>query len=107
MLIKKYLPKIRLFSDDIIESLKPYFIKEDHFEGSRIFLDNEFDEYVYIVAKGSVGCLKSITKIPNLKENLALLGENYTHYSHVVLERFSKLMLINQKEETFLEFFLL
>jgi hypothetical protein len=87
MFIKKYLPRIRLYSDDIIESLKPYFIKEDHFERSRIFLDNEFDEYVYLIAKGVVGCVKSINRIPNLKENLNLISEEYSNFTHVVLEK--------------------
>ena len=92
MFIKKFLPKIRLYSDDIIESLKPYFIKEDYFEGHRVFIDNEFDEYVYLVVKGVIGCLKSVGRIQNLKDNLASLNMNMdvqSHYSHVILEKFS------------------
>ena len=89
MFIKKYLPKIRLYSDDIIESLKPYFIREDHFEGSRIFLDNEFDEFVYLIVRGIVGCIKIVSKIPHLKEHLNTLGDPYAHYSHIILEKFS------------------
>ena len=87
MFIKKYLPRIRLYTDDIIDSLKPYFIREDYNERSKIFLDNEFDEYVYLIVRGVVGCMKSVNKIPNLRENLNYLPEQHSNYTHVVLEK--------------------
>ena len=87
--MKKFLPKIRLYSDDIIESLKPYFIREDYTLNYKIFHDNEFDEFVYLVIKGTIGCIKSISKIPNLKEKLSK-EESHSTSSHVILEKFSK-----------------
>lgn len=89
MFLKKFLPKIRLYSDDIIESLKPYFIKEDYTQNYKIFHDNEFDEFVYLVIKGTIGCIKTITKIPNLKEKLSN-EEGLSTSSHIILEKFSK-----------------
>lgn len=88
MFIKKNVAKIRMYSDDIIESLKPYFTLEEFCQNAKIFLDNEFDEYIYIVVKGVIGCLKSINKISFLKEKLSILGETYASSSHVILEKF-------------------
>lgn len=99
MFIKKYLSKIRLYSDDIIESFKPYFIKEDYYQNSKLFLDNEYDEYIYLVVRGVIGCIKSVSKIPNLKEKLISLGEPWASSSHVVLEKLSKIILSFRKRK--------
>jgi len=70
--------------------LKPYFAKEDYFKNHRLLIDNEFDEYVYLVSKGVIGCIKSVNRIPNLKEKLSGIDEHYAGRTHVVLENFRR-----------------
>jgi len=43
-----------------------------------------------LVNRGTVGCLKTVSKIHNLKDKLCSLNEAHSHTSHVVLERFKR-----------------
>ena len=44
---------------------------------------------MYLVIKGTIGCVKTITKIPNLKDKLSN-EESHSNSSHIILEKFSK-----------------
>ena len=53
--IKKFFPKIRLFSDDIINNVLQYFERVKFNKHSKIFLKDEYNEYVYLIIKGQIG----------------------------------------------------
>jgi hypothetical protein len=86
--LKKFFLKIRMYTDDIFSSMKVYFIREEYHKNSRVYVDGDFDEYVYIVISGSIAAVKAVTKIKNLKEKLAAIYENMPKY--VILEKISK-----------------
>jgi hypothetical protein len=88
--LKKSFPKFRVYSDDIIKSLKSYFIREQYERYSRIIVDSDYDEYVYLVIKGTFGITKSVKKIKNLRENLNKLNFEIDKIGYVVLECLSK-----------------
>ena len=52
--IKKFFPKIRLFSDDIINNVLQYFERVKFNKHSKIFLKDEYNEYVYLIIKGQI-----------------------------------------------------
>ena len=57
--IKKFFPKIRIFSDDIINSVIQYFERVKFNLHSKIILKDEYNEYIYLIMKGKVGfCVK-------------------------------------------------
>jgi hypothetical protein len=86
--LKKFSPKIRMYIDDIVSSMKVYFIREEYHKNSRVYVDGDFDVYVYIVISGSIAAVKAVTKIKNLKEKLAAIHENIT-----ILEKISKIII--------------
>ena len=88
--LKKYFPKFRVYSDDIIKSLKSYFIREQYDRYSRIIVDNEYDEFVYLVIKGTFGITKSVKRIKNLRENMSKFSIEKDKMGYVVLECLSK-----------------
>ncbi len=67
--LKKFFPKLRMYSDDILTSLKPYFIREQYEKDSKILIDGEFDEFVYLVIKGNLAFTKSTRRIKNLQNS--------------------------------------
>ena len=52
--IKKFFPKIRLYSDEIINNVLQYFERVKFNRHSKIFLKDEYNEYIYIIMKGQV-----------------------------------------------------
>jgi hypothetical protein len=83
--LKKFFPKLRMYTDDILTSMKVYFTREEYHKNSRVYIDGEFDEYVYIVVSGTFGAVKVVNKIKGLKEKFT---ENVPKY--VLLEKLSK-----------------
>lgn len=73
--LKKFFPKFRMYSDDIINSMKNYFVREEFSKYSKIIQDSEYDEYVYIILSGKAAIVKSVERIKNLKEKLSGLDE--------------------------------
>jgi CRP-like cAMP-binding protein len=65
--LKKFFPKLRMYSDDVLTSLKPFFIREQFEKDSKIIVDGEYDEFVYVVIKGQVAFVKSTRRIKNLQ----------------------------------------
>jgi CRP-like cAMP-binding protein len=91
LFLKKFFPKFRMYSDDLIKTLKGYFIREQYEKNARIIVDHEFDEYVYIVIKGDLGIVKSLKRIRNLRENLNDLNfPGWESIKSVNLEKLSK-----------------
>lgn len=90
--LKKYFPKLRIYSDDVLNPLKSFFIREEHYIGNKILNDTEYDEYIYLVINGNLGVAKSIKKIKNLKETM--MDETNDNFNvknrYVVLEKFNK-----------------
>jgi hypothetical protein len=83
--LKKFFPKLRIYTDDILSSMKMYFIREEYHKNSRVYIDGEFDEFVYIVINGTFGAVKAVNKIKGLKEKLKDAPK------YVILERLSKI----------------
>jgi CRP-like cAMP-binding protein len=80
-----------MYTDDILSSMKVYFIREEYHKNSRVYVDGDFDEYVYIIKSGSIAAVKAVTKIKNLKEKLVAIYENMPKY--VILEKISKIII--------------
>ena len=86
--IKKFFPKIRIFSDDIINTVLQYFDRVKFNLHSKIILKDEYNDYIYLLIKGQVGlCLrpKALFNSNNLNDNANILNNDY-----IVLERLSK-----------------
>ncbi len=87
----------------MIENLKSYFTREEYTKGTKVFIDNEYDEFVYIIFKGEVGCMKSLHKLDFLKR-IPEEGNRLHEYSHIILETLSKILLLIQEKEISSEF---
>jgi CRP-like cAMP-binding protein len=61
--LKKFFPKLRLYSDDIIESMKSYFTREDYGKNYRVLLDGQYEENIYLIISGEFGIVKSTKKL--------------------------------------------
>ena len=86
--IKKFFPKIRIFSDDIINSVLQYFDREKYNIHSKIILKDEYNEYIYLIITGKIGfCLrpKLIFDSNDLNNNNDILNKDY-----IILEFLSK-----------------
>jgi CRP-like cAMP-binding protein len=91
LFLKKFFPKFRMYSDDLIKTLKGYFIREQYEKNAKIIMDNEFDEYVYIVIKGSLGVTKGIKRIKHLRETLTELNlPGAESIKSVILEKMTR-----------------
>jgi len=77
-----------MYSEDVIGTLKPFFIREEHYRGNKILIDSEYDEYLYLVINGTLGIAKSIKKVKNLKEKFSRnLEESNSHAMSEILDR--------------------
>ena len=86
--IKKFFPKIRIFSDDIINSVLQYFERVKYNIHSKIILKDEYNEYIYLIIKGQIGfCLRpKLLYNPNdLNNNNDILNKDY-----IILESLSR-----------------
>jgi CRP-like cAMP-binding protein len=72
--LKKFFPKLRMYSDEVLNSLRNFFIREEYYKGGKIFNDSEYDEYIYLVINGSLGVAKSVRKIKNFKDKFSTHG---------------------------------
>ncbi len=87
--LKKFFPKFRIYSDDIIKSMKSYFIREEYGKYSKIIIDGDYDEFVYIIISGNFGIVKSVERIKNLKERL-ITKDDMKDKRYVILDELSK-----------------
>ena len=81
--IKKFFPKMRLFTDDIIENILQFFIREKYSKYSKVFTFSQYNEYVYLIISGEIGVVKR-PKTLNITENI----ENNVQY--LILEKFKR-----------------
>ena len=82
--IKKFFPKIRIFSDDIISNVLQYFDRVKFNIHSKIILKDEYNEYIYLLMKGKVG-LGIKPKIIFPPSENSILNNDY-----IILETLSK-----------------
>lgn len=61
--IKKFFIHMRLFSDDVLENIMQFFIREKYSKYSKIFIDGEYDEFIYLIIRGEIGVCKKPNKI--------------------------------------------
>ena len=78
-----------MYSNDILKSMKNYFIKEEYGKYSKILTDGDYDEFVYIIISGNFSLVKSIEKIKNLRDKLNNNNE-LKDKRYVVLDELSK-----------------
>lgn len=90
--LKKFFPKYRTLSEDSLTTNRKYFFKHEFTKGSKLIIDGEFDEYIYIILLGTCAAIKKCKKIHGLTEKL---GEKIK--SHIVLEEYSNFFI--KKEE--------
>ena len=86
--IKKFFPKIRIFSDDIINSVLQYFDRVKFNLHSKIILKDEYNEYVYLIIHGQIGlCIrpKVLFHTDNISNATDILSNDY-----IILEQLSK-----------------
>ena len=82
--LKKFFPKIRIFSDDIINSVLQYFERVKFNLHSKIILKDEYNEYIYLIMKGKVGfCVKPKFLFDTSKAEI--INNDY-----IILEQLSK-----------------
>ena len=87
--LKKFFPKFRIYSEDIINSMKNYFIREEYSKYTKILSDNEYDEFVYVIISGKFGIVKSTERIKSLKDKL-LSYEETKDYRYIILDELNK-----------------
>lgn len=57
--IKKYFPKLRNFTDDVINNILTYFERVKFTKYDRVLTKEKYNEYIYLIISGEVGyCLK-------------------------------------------------
>ena len=97
--IKKFFPKIRVYSDDIINNVLQYFERVKFNRHSKIFLKDEYNEYVYLIIKGQVAlCAKPKTlfhmdKIDKSKIDDDLITEvnlNILNNDYIIIDKLSR-----------------
>lgn len=91
--LKKYFPKFRTYPEDSIKKFKEFFFKFEYTKGSKIFLDGELDDYVYIIKNGSCVATKKVKRINGLKEYLQENGQ--PNKTHIALENYGKHLYIS------------
>lgn len=87
--LKKFFPKFRIYSEEIINSMKNYFIREEYSKYTKILTDNEYDEFVYVIISGKFGIVKSTERIKSLKDKL-LSYEETKDYRYIILDELNK-----------------
>ena len=97
--IKKFFPKIRVYSDDIINSVLQYFERVKFNKHSKIILKDEYNDYIYLIIKGQIGfCARPKTlfhmdKIDKSKINDELINEvnsNILNNDYIIIDKFSR-----------------
>ena len=84
--IKKFFPKIRIFSDDIINNVLQYFDRVKFNIHSKIILKDEYNEYIYLIMKGKIGfCVKPKALFSKDTNNEDIFKKDY-----MILEELSK-----------------
>ena len=97
--IKKFFPKIRLYSDDIINNVLQYFERVKFNKHSKIFLKDEYNEYVYLIIKGQIAfCVRPkglfhMDKIDKSLINDELIEEintNIYNNDYIIIDKLSR-----------------
>ena len=97
--IKKFFPKIRLYSDDIINNVLQYFERVKFNKHSKIILKEEYNEYVYLIMKGQIAfCVRpksvfNMDRIDKSQVNEELLEEinsNIYNNDYIIIDKLSR-----------------
>ena len=84
--IKKFFPKIRIFTNDVINNILTYFERVQFKKYDRILIKDSYNEYIYLIISGEVGyCLKP-KKIFN--------NDELNNYDYILLEKLQRGELI-------------
>ena len=97
--IKKFFPKIRLYSDEIINNVLQYFERIKFNKHSKIVLKDEYNEYVYLIIKGTVAfCMrpKGLFHMDKIDKNLineeliSELNSNIYNNDYIIIDKLSR-----------------
>ena len=97
--IKKFFPKIRVYSDEIIKNVLQYFERIKFNKHSKIILKDEYNEYVYLIMKGTVAfCMrpKGLFHMDKIDKNLinddlvSEINSNIYSNDYIILDKLSK-----------------
>ena len=82
--IKKFFPKIRLYSDDVISNLLQYFERVKYNKYEKVLIKGNYNEYIHLIISGKVSyCLRPKTIINNFNNNL-------DEYDYILLEQLER-----------------
>ena len=98
--LKKYIPYLRLSGEDNINKVKDRFMKMIYFKGSKINIDGEYDDYIYLIISGECQALKTIKKVNNLNE--LLNNKGVLDKTHIVLDVYSKFYIFLKYNNSYL-----
>ena len=97
--IKKFFPKIRLYSDDIINNVLQYFERVKFNRHSKIILKDEYNEYVYLIIKGQIAfCVrpKGLFHMDKIDKNLinddliTEINTNIFNNDYIMIDKLSR-----------------
>lgn len=94
--LKKFFPDLRLYSDDIINNMLQFFIRNKYQKDSKVFIDGEFDEYIYLIINGEVGVGKKASRIWQVSSTSTLTSNDYFQSSiinkgeYIIIEKFKR-----------------
>ena len=83
--IKKFFTHMRLFSNDVLENIMQFFIREKYTQYSKVFIDGEYDEFIYLIIRGEIGVCKKPNKI-----DLPSVGIDDNLVNYIVLEKYRR-----------------
>ena len=76
---------MRLFSNDVLENIMQFFIREKYTQYSKVFIDGEYDEFIYLIIRGEIGVCKKPNKI-----DLPSVGIDDNLVNYIVLEKYRR-----------------
>ena len=91
--IKKFFPKIRLYSDDIINNILQFFERVKYKQHSKILVKDDYNEYIYLIISGKIGYCRRPKSlfIPGRDDNKEDFYENLLFRNdYIILEKLQR-----------------
>ena len=83
--IKKYFPKLRNFTDDVINNILTYFERVKFTKYDRVLIKEKYNEYIYLIISGEVGCcLKPKSVVGGID------ADTVKEYDYILMEKLKK-----------------
>ena len=91
--IKKFFPKIRLYSDDIINNILQFFDRVKYKQFSKILVKDDYNEYIYLIISGKIGYCRRPKSLftPGINDDKEDFYENLLFENdYIVLEKLQR-----------------